>query len=99
MATVSFTNNGRRKRSFFSPVHPISAFTICCGTLAYLVPLLREPPHSTRFSGKGYHCSSKASRGEDLQVEEPVWCGDSPAFHFHATLTRMLGSTLIRDEV
>jgi transposase len=31
-------------------------------------------PHSTRFSGKGYHRSAKASRGEDLQVEHPVSC-------------------------
>jgi hypothetical protein len=27
--------------------------------------------HSTQFSGKGYHRSSKAARGEDLQVEHP----------------------------
>ena len=45
------------------------------------------------------HHSSKTSGGEDLQIEEPVCCGYSSAFHFHATLTRMLGATLIRDEV
>src|SRR5712692_10532158 len=54
---------------------------------------------SIGFSGKGCHRSSKASGGEDLQIEEPVCCGYSSACHFHATLTRMLGSTLIRDEV
>jgi hypothetical protein len=40
---------------------------------------------------------SKAARGEDLQVEHPVWCGYAPAFHFHATLAGMLSSTLIWD--
>jgi len=47
------------------------------------------------------HCShsSKAARGEDVQIEEPVCCGYSPAFHFHPTLTGMLGSTLIRYQV
>ncbi len=38
----------------------------------------------------------KYSRGEDLQIEEPVFSGDCPAFHFHATLAGMLGPTLIR---
>ncbi len=33
------------------------------------VPALPKKSHSTRFSNKGYHCSSKAARGEDLQVE------------------------------
>ena len=47
----------------------------------------------------GYGRSSKASGREDLQGEPPVLCRESPAFHFHATLTRMLRSTLIRDEV
>ena len=32
----------------------------------------QKKPHSTGFSGKGYHRSAKASRGEDLQIEEPV---------------------------
>src|SRR5207249_1554308 len=39
--------------------------------------------HSTRFSGKEYHCSSKASRREDLQVEEPVACRDCASFDFY----------------
>src|SRR5262245_55250804 len=56
-------------------------------------------PHSTRFSGKEYHYSSKASRREDLQVEEPVSCRDCASFDFHPTLPGMLGATLIRDQV
>ena len=43
--------------------------------------------------------SPQASRREDLQIEEPVWCGYSPAFHFHAALTGMLSPTLIGDQV
>src|SRR5437660_10747129 len=43
--------------------------------------------------------SSKAARGEDLQVEHPIVCRYSSTFHFHPTLPGMLGSTLIRDEV
>src|SRR5438309_9679764 len=43
--------------------------------------------------------SSKASRGENLQVEHPVWCGDASAFHCHATLAGMLSPTLIGDQV
>src|SRR5712691_394848 len=57
----------------------------------------RDFPHSTRFSGKGYHRSSKASRREDLEVEEPVACGHCSSFHFHAALAGMLGPTLIGD--
>src|SRR5215471_15221854 len=56
-------------------------------------------PHSTRFSGGVCHSLSKASGGEDLQIEEPVYCRYSSAFHFHATLPGMYGPTLIRDEV
>jgi hypothetical protein len=44
-------------------------------------------------------CSSKAARGEDLQVEDPVACGDSASFHFHATLAGMLSPMLIRDQI
>ena len=40
-----------------------------------------------------------SSRREDLQIEEPVCCGYSSAFHFHATLAGVLGSALLRDEV
>ena len=41
----------------------------------------------------------QASRGEDLEIEPPVSCRDCAAFEFHATLTRMLGPTLIRHQV
>ena len=43
--------------------------------------------------------SSKAARGEDLQVEHPVWCGYAPAFHCSPTLPGMLGAALRRDAV
>ena len=55
--------------------------------------------HSIGFSGRECHRSPKASRREDLQIEEPVACRDSPAFHFHATLAGMLGATLIGHQV
>jgi hypothetical protein len=51
------------------------------------------------FSGKGYYRSSKTSRCEDLEVEEPVACGNCSSFHFHATLAGMLGPTLIGYQV
>lgn len=54
---------------------------------------------STQFSGKGYDHPSKATRGEDLEVEEPVLCRNFSAFHFHATLAGMLGPTLIGYQV
>ena len=60
---------------------------------------IRKSPHSTRFSGGGYQCSSKAARSEDLQVEHPIRCGYSPTFDFHPTLPRMHGSPLIRYQV
>ena len=58
-----------------------------------------EEPHSIEFSGGVGHCSSKASRGEDLQVEEPVTCRDFSSFHFHPTLPGMLGATLVGHQV
>ena len=55
--------------------------------------------HSTEFSGGACHRSSKASRRENLEIEQPVVCWDFSSFHFHPTLAGMLGSTLIRNEV
>src|SRR5436309_15861360 len=55
--------------------------------------------HSTALRGRAWRRSSKASGGEDLQVEHPVCGGYAPSFHFHTTLTSMLGPTLIRYEV
>jgi hypothetical protein len=52
-------------------------------------------PHSTRFSGKEYHRSSKASRREDWQVEKPVSCGDGAAFDFHTIVAGMLRAPLV----
>src|SRR5215471_10013483 len=59
----------------------------------------QDRPHSIRFSGGGYQCSSKAARSEDLQVEHPIRCGYSPTFDFHPTLPRMHSSPLIRYQV
>jgi hypothetical protein len=56
-------------------------------------------PHSTQFSGKEYHRSSKASRREDLQVEEPVACWDGSSFDFHPTLSGMLSAPLVGHQV
>ena len=67
--------------------------------LAQVITIRWNMPHSTRFSGKGCHHSSKAPGGEDLEIEEPVSCGDCSSFHFDATLAGMLGSTLIRHQV
>jgi hypothetical protein len=36
---------------------------------------------------------------KDWQIEEPIMCRYSSAFHCHATLTRMLGPTLIGRQV
>ena len=43
--------------------------------------------------------SSKATRGEDLQVEHPVCGGYAPTFYFYPTLAGMLSATLIRKKV
>jgi hypothetical protein len=59
----------------------------------------RRPCLHGRFSGKGYYRSSKTSRCEDWEVEEPVACGNCSSFHFHATLAGMLGPTLIGYQV
>ena len=56
-------------------------------------------PHSTELRGGACPHSSKASRGEDLDIEEPVRGGDSPAFHVYPTLPSMPGTTLVGDEV
>src|SRR5712691_12761300 len=63
------------------------------------VALSQDFSHSPGFSGKGYHRSAKPSRGEDLDIEEPVVCWYSPAFHLHPTLPGMLGAPLIRHQV
>jgi len=54
---------------------------------------------STELCGEACHRSSKAARGEDLEVEEPVVCRDCTAFDFHPTLAGMLHPTLIGDQV
>src|SRR5262249_42965403 len=61
--------------------------------------IAQDLAHSTRFSGGVWYRSSKASGGEDLQVEEPVACRGCSSFHFHSTLARVLRPALIGDEV
>src|SRR5215813_6840537 len=60
---------------------------------------LQAFPHSTELCGGGCHRSAKASRGEDLEVQEPVARRYASAFHFHPTLASVLGPSLIRHEV
>src|SRR5262245_58346145 len=66
---------------------------------AYNHTLRRKNPHSIAFSGRACRRSSKATRGEDLQIETPVGCRYSPAFDFHPTLAGMLSPTLIWNKV
>ena len=56
-------------------------------------------PHSTQFSGGVCYRLSKASRREDLQVEEPVACWDCASFDFHPTLPGMLSAPLVGHQV
>src|SRR5713101_7102855 len=58
-----------------------------------------EISHSTELRGGVCQSSSKAARREDLQIEQPILCWDFSSFYFYPTLTRMLGATLIRDQV
>jgi DDE domain len=59
----------------------------------------REIPHSIGFSGGVCHRSSKASGSEDLEIEQPVACGDSASFDFHPTFAGVLGATLVWNQV
>ena len=52
--------------------------------------------HSTEFSGGACYCSSKSPGGEDLEIEEPILCGDCASFHFHPAEASVLGAPLIR---
>ena len=52
----------------------------------------QENAHSTKFSGRGCSRLSKASRREDLEVQEPVLCWDCATFDFHATLASVLSA-------
>ena len=52
-----------------------------------------------RLYPEGWHHAAKASRSEDLDIEEPVACWYASAFHFHTTLPGILGSMRIRDEI
>jgi hypothetical protein len=56
-------------------------------------------PHSIGFSGRVCPRSSKASGREDLEIEEPIACGDCTSFHLHPTLPSMLSTTLVGHQV
>src|SRR5262249_50193440 len=56
-------------------------------------------PHSTQFSGGVCSRLSKASRREDLQVEEPVACWDCASVDFHPTLSGMPSAPLVGHQV
>ena len=56
----------------------------------------QQIPHSPGFSGRGCHRSSKASRCENLEIEQPVACRDFSSFDFYPALPSMLGAPLIR---
>jgi hypothetical protein len=43
--------------------------------------------------------SLKSPRGEDLQIEKPVFSRDFPSFDFYSTCAGMLGATLVGDEI
>ena len=55
--------------------------------------------HSIAFSGGTCHRSSKASGGEELEIEQPVSCWDCSSLNFHAALPSMLGTSLVGDQV
>jgi hypothetical protein len=55
--------------------------------------------HSTQFSGGACPHSSKASGGENLEVEEPVAGWDCSFCHFHPALPGMLSTALLGDQV
>jgi hypothetical protein len=58
-----------------------------------------ELAHSPGFSGNEYHRSSKASRREDLEMQQPVACRDSASVHFDPTLPSMLSTALIGHQI
>ena len=66
--------------------------------MLYLISsnIFHIPPH---YVVERVTCSSKATRGEDLQVEHPVCGGYAPAFHLYPTLPGMLSAPLIRNQV
>jgi len=94
-------------RGFAIPTHgkrhrrwPVGHLRGCIGKKHIAIPMLeRKFPHSIGFSGGACDRSSKASRGEDLEVEEPVSCRDFASFDFHTTSAGVLGATLVGDKV
>jgi hypothetical protein len=86
---------------FANSIRPFAAH--CTGPAyypeKYVEKLIRKIHIPPNYVVERVICSSKASGGEDLQVEHPVCCGYAPAFHFYTTLAGMLRPTLIRDQV
>jgi hypothetical protein len=60
---------------------------------------LRPNGSSPACTGGGDFLSLHQCASWRTQIEEPIMCRYSPAFHFYATLTRMLGPTLIGHQV
>src|SRR5215475_1300022 len=73
-------------------------FRQCAGAVARMAEY-RKITHSTEFRGEACHRSAKAAGGEDLQVKEPIACGDCASLNLHTTLAGMLRPTLIGDQV
>ena len=72
----------------------------------YTVPLcavrqdkIKQKDCNGIYGNDRYPRSSKASGGEDLDIEEPVACRYASAFHFHPTLPGMPGATLVGHQV
>jgi hypothetical protein len=59
-------------------------------------PTLRPKGSSSACTGGGVFHSWHQCASWRTQIEEPVLRRDSTAFHFHPTLTGMLGTLLIR---
>src|SRR5262249_29344428 len=84
------------------PYYPYSA--TCCQAHAFSLPIAPVLPSlfshiPPNYVVEGASRSTKASRGEELEVEEPVVCRYASAFHFHPTLASVLGPSLIWNEV
>src|SRR5262245_16262474 len=83
----------------------LSSMSFLLWGVKWVFPLnLEEEAHGFNkwqlgLCGKAYHHSSKASRREDLQVEEPVRCWDCSSFDFHPTVAGMLRAPLVGHQV
>jgi hypothetical protein len=60
---------------------------------------VKKRTHSIGFSGGVCHRSSKASRCENLEIEQPVTRRNCSSFDFHARQTCMLSTALIGHQI